>query len=273
VSVAVNTYAPVGDPVPLVLTEGRPPAGPDEVVLAPASASRLGTGTGSTLRLAGDRAARNLRVTGLGFAVQTSTAGYDTGAWVTGAGYDLLFDGFKEHGALLALRPGVDPFSIVPRLKAAAGDSLLLIPPYLPPQFGEIRNVRALPTALGAFLAVLAVGAVGHALVTAARRRAHDLAVLRALGMTRARSRTVLRTQAVVITAFGLLAGVPLGHALGQALWRTVAAIMPLWYHPPVSGWTLALVTPLALLAAVLLAALPGRHAARLHLGRALRAE
>jgi hypothetical protein len=36
--------------------------------------------------------------------------------------------------------------------------------------------------ALSAFLALLAIGAVGHALSIAVRRRRHELAVLRALG-------------------------------------------------------------------------------------------
>ena len=52
--------------------------------------------------------------------------------------------------------------------------------------------MAALPLALSAFLAVLAVGAVGHALSIAVRRRRHELAVLRALGLTRRQSRLVI---------------------------------------------------------------------------------
>jgi ABC-type lipoprotein release transport system permease subunit len=67
--------------------------------------------------------------------------------------------------------------------------------------------VRVLPRALGAFLVLLALGTVGHALATAVRRR-HDVAVLRALGMTRRQSQGVVVTQASVLAVAGLLFGI-----------------------------------------------------------------
>ena len=71
----------------------------------------------------------------------------------------------------------------------------------------------------------------------------------------------------------GLLCGVPLGIALGRALWRTVAGFTPLAYHPPVALVTLLLIGPAALLAANMLAAWPQRRAARLHAGQILRSD
>lgn len=116
-----------------------------------------------------------------------------------------------------------------------------------------------LPVVLGGFLALLSVGAVGHALATAVRRRRHDVAVLRALGMTRWQSRGVVVTQATVLAGVGLLFGVPLGLALGRTLWRVVADSTPLLYAPPVALWALVLIVPGVLLMANLLAAWPGR--------------
>ena len=63
-----------------------------------------------------------------------------------------------------------------------------------PPILQAVKDVAALPLALSGFLAVLAVGAVGHALSIAVRRRRHELAVLRALGLTRRQSRQVIIT-------------------------------------------------------------------------------
>ncbi|MEO3856528.1 FtsX-like permease family protein [Acrocarpospora sp. B8E8] len=269
--VVTLSFDPVGDPVPLVLTEGRPPTNGEEVVLAPTSARRLGAGVGDRVALTGDLGTRELTVTGVGFAVETSTRGYESGAWVTSDGYDVVFRGFKEHGSLLALREGADPEAVAARLRTTVGGGLLIFTPFVPRQFGEIRNVQVLPLVLGAFLALLAVGAVGHALITAVRRRGHDLAVLRALGMTRGQCRLVVVTQASAITVLGLLAGVPLGMALGRILWRAAAGIMPLQYQPPTSPWTLILIAPLALLIAALLATGPGRHAGHRNLGQALR--
>lgn len=141
------------------------------------------------------------------------------------------------------------------------------------PEVQQIKGVAVLPLALSAFLVLLAVGAVGHALSIAVRRRRHELAVLRALGMTRRQSRMVVATQASVLAVIGLVFGIPLGIALGRTLWRIAAGMTPLAYHPPFALWALLLIGPLTLLAANLLAAWPGRRAARLRTGQILRTE
>jgi ABC-type antimicrobial peptide transport system permease subunit len=126
---------------------------------------------------------------------------------------------------------------------------------------------------LAGFLALLAIGAVGHALATAVRRRWHDLAVLRALGMTCRQSRVVVVTQASVLALIGLAAGIPLGVALGRIVWRYVAETTPVFYVPPIAVLALALIGPVALVVTNLLAAVPARLAAKLRIGQVLRAE
>ena len=133
--------------------------------------------------------------------------------------------------------------------------------------------MAVLPLALAAFLALLALAAVGHALSSGVRRRRHELAVLRALGLTRRQSRLVIATQASLLALIGLAFGIPLGVALGRNLWRAAADMAPLAYHPPVALWALFLIGPLALLAAILLAAWPAERAARLRTGQILRTE
>jgi ABC-type lipoprotein release transport system permease subunit len=136
-----------------------------------------------------------------------------------------------------------------------------------------LRAVRTLPIILGIFLALLAVGAVGHALATAVRRRSRDLAVLRAVGMTRRQCRQVVVVQGTVLAVVGLVFGVPLGLAVGRTVWRALAAHTPFQYATPVAVWTLILVAPCALLIANLLAAWPGHQAARLRVAQILRTE
>lgn len=157
--------------------------------------------------------------------------------------------------------------------RAAGGRAIEVFQPGPPPQVVEIRTVALLPVLLGIFLAVLAVGAVGHALGTAVRRRPREVAVLRALGMTPLQARGVVITQASVLTVIGLAFGLPLGVALGRAVWRVVADATPLQYGPPVAFWALVLAAPLALLLANLLAAVPARRAARLPVNQILHAE
>jgi ABC-type antimicrobial peptide transport system permease subunit len=105
------------------------------------------------------------------------------------------------------------------------------------------------------------------------RRRRHDIAVLRVLGITRRQCWSIVVTQASLLAAFGLAFGVPLGLALGRTMWRSVADSTPLQYVPPVAALVLVLIGPVALLLANLLAAWPSRRAASMRVSHVLRAE
>src|SRR6266516_4234884 len=273
VSIESFTYAPVaGKRVPVVLTSGRMPATSTEIVLAPATARELHAVTGSTVRLTGGTATpRAVKVTGIGFVPAGPHNGYADGAWLTPAGYDRIFAGahyaFKFHAAAVALRPGADVQAAARRLNAAAaaiqgGRAFTFTPPPALPDVQVIKDLELLPLALGAFLALLALGAVGHALSIAVNRRRHELAVLRALGLTRVQIRMAIAPQASVLALIGLAFGVPIGVALGRAIWRVVTGFTPLAYHPPLAVLALLLIGPIALLAANTLAAWPQHRAA-----------
>ena len=126
VSIESFTYAPVGGKRPaVVLTAGRMPARPDEIVLAPTTAQDLHARPGSVVRLAGGgTAAQPVRVTGIGFVPPGPHNGYADGAWLTPGGYDRIFHGahyaFKFHAATVSLRPGADVQAVARRLDAAA---------------------------------------------------------------------------------------------------------------------------------------------------------
>ena len=93
VSIESFTYAPVGGKRPaVVLTAGRMPASPDEIVLAPTTAQEMHATTGSVVRLTGGTPTRKaVRVTGIGFVPPGPHNGYADGAWLTPAGYDRIF--------------------------------------------------------------------------------------------------------------------------------------------------------------------------------------
>ncbi len=281
-SVESYTYAPVaGKAMPVVMLAGRMPAAPDQIVLAPISAQELHARTGSVIQLAGGGPDRRELVTGIGFVPAGPHNDYSDGAWLTAAGYDRLFAGahygFKFHLATVTLRPGADVAAVARRLDAAAARAGYRHIGWTPPSpltdVQVIQDLQALPLALSAFLALLAMAAIGHALSSAVRRRAQDLAVLRALGMTRRQVRLAVATQASVLALAGLVFGVPLGIAAGRLIWHAVANLAPLDYHPPVAVYALLLIGPAALLVVNLLAAWPQHRAARLRAGQVLRAE
>jgi hypothetical protein len=283
VSVESFTYTPVGGKrVPAVLTGGRMPASASEIVLGPTTAKAMHATIGSTIRLTGGPVPRTFTVTGTGFVPQGPHNSYDDGAWLTQAGYDRLFHGaemaFKFHLAVVSLRPGADVAAASRRLTATAarikGGQAIGFEVTAPPGIiTGIKDVAVLPLALAAFLALLAVAAIGYALSLAVRRRRHELAVLRALGMTRGQSRLVVVTQATLLAVIGLAFGIPLGVAAGRTLWRAAAGMAPLAYHTPATLWALVLIAPVALVVANLLAGWPGQRAARLRTAEILRTE
>jgi hypothetical protein len=283
VSVESFEYNPVaGKRVPVVLTAGSLPAGPDGITLAPTTARQLDAGVGSVLRLTGGPVPRAMTVTGIGFVPDGPHNSYDQGAWLTPAGFDRLFGGarykFKFHLAALSLRPGIAlgpgmqaVNAAVATVKGAQG--LDFSPPQPDTTVVILQDLSVLPTALGGFLALLAVGAVGYALTTAVRRRGRELAVLRALGLTGRQSRLVIVTQATVLAVAGIAAGIPLGLVVARVVWRVVANFVPLAYQPPLAPWALILITPATLLTANLLAVWPGWRAARLRAAQVLRTQ
>lgn len=269
-AVSLETLDPVADPLQVVLTKGELAAGPGEVTLAPDSAKAAGLDVGDVISVPGKNGDVDLTVTGLGFTYPSPHNAYSTGGWVTPETYDSLFDGFKFHMIVLDLVSGADVGAVVGRL----GEQGIEATPNSPlPEVRQLRQVQVIPLFLAGFLALLAIGAVGHALATAVRRRQHDLAVLRAIGMTRPQSRGVVLTQATTLALVGLAVGVPLGIALGRTVWRYVADITPVYYVPPVAWLALLLIAPVSLLVANLLAVRPSSRAARLRLGEVLRTE
>jgi hypothetical protein len=281
--VPVFVLDPVDEPLPVVLTAGRMPARADEVLLTPGSAADAGMGVGDRIELTGNTdLTRPFLVSGLAFVPEGPHNTYDEGAWMPKEPFDDLFEGFKFHIIDVVLRTGADPAAVAARIGAGMAETTgapteafadFLEPPDPPSRLEELQRIAELPRYLAAFLALLAVAAVGHAVATAVRRRRHDLAVLRALGVTRLDTRVTVLVQATVLAIVGLVVGVPLGLALGRTLWRSVADSTPLAYVPPLAVLVLVAIGPAALLAANLLAALPSQRAASLRVAHVLRTE
>jgi ABC-type lipoprotein release transport system permease subunit len=117
------------------------------------------------------------------------------------------------------------------------------------------------------------VAALTHVLLTSARRRRRDFAVLRALGLTRRGGRVVLNSQGTAIGIVELLVGVPLGIAAGRTGWDRVAESVPLQAVPPFAAVAVLLLVPVALVVANAVAVWPGRRVARLRPAQVLRSE
>jgi ABC-type antimicrobial peptide transport system permease subunit len=109
--------------------------------------------------------------------------------------------------------------------------------------------------------------------LSCARKRRHDFAVLRVLGMTRGGVRVVLNSQATAIAMFGLVFGIPLGLAVGRIGWRSITERVPLLDVAPLALVAALLIIPATIVVANLLAFWPGRVVLSCLPGEVLRAE
>lgn len=178
----------------------------------------------------------------------------------------------EDDEMALTFQPGAEHGPTVAALGRALGaevdDGAVL-----PQDVVLLRDVRTLPQWLAAFLAFLGIAAVGHVLVTAVRRRRHDLAVLRAVGFRPRQAAGVISWQAMTVGAVGLILGIPLGIVAGHVSWRWVADSTPLLYVAPIAAIAIAIAIPATLLLANMLAVLPARRAAHIHPAEVLRIE
>jgi hypothetical protein len=142
-----------------------------------------------------------------------------------------------------------------------------------PAEIVNYRTMGSTPVLLGAALAAAAVAALALTLVATVHRRRRDLALLKTLGFTGRQLRAVVASQATVAVAVGTLVGIPLGIGLGRTLWVLFARQVHVVPDPVTPVGTIAVLAVSALVLANLVAALPGRIAARTRMTVLLRAE
>jgi ABC-type lipoprotein release transport system permease subunit len=112
-------------------------------------------------------------------------------------------------------------------------------------------------------LAAGAIVALGLTLAASVRRRRRDLALLRALGFTPRQLRAAVAWQATVAAVIGVVMGLPVGIVAGRVLWTQFAHNLDAVPDPTIPVLSMILVALDALVFANLVAALPGRDAAR----------
>jgi hypothetical protein len=284
----------------LTLLAGHYPSVPGQIALGAQTLRALHRHLGQTVRVAVNRVVasgpvrrRTMRIVGVVVFAAFGRGGFaatdlGNGALVPAA---MLSEPSVQAGCsaaatcynffLLRYRPGTDLHAAAARLIAAvtaAGcppgpESCVVTDDQRP---GDIRNyagVQDTPLVLGAALALLAVAALAHVLLTGVRRRRRDLAVLKTLGLLRYQVLAVVSWQASALTATALLAGLPLGIVAGRWSWVLFARSVGAAGHVDIPVPLVLLTIPAALLLAGLIAAGPGWAAARIRPAPILRSE
>jgi hypothetical protein len=184
------------------------------------------------------------------------------------------------NALLVRLRPGADDAAARHQLqRIAAGLSLptnygvTVVPVQRPAEIVNYRSMGETPAILGATLGVGAFVALGLTLTASVRRRRQELALLKTLGFTKRQLAATVAWQSSVAVLFGTVVGVPIGVALGRSLWLLFADGIHAVAHPSIPFLSITLLAIGAVLLANLVAAIPGRLAARTPTATLLRAE
>jgi hypothetical protein len=183
---------------------------------------------------------------------------------------------FSPNAIFVRLRPGANPtraLATLQRAVAAKTDQASVVSVQRPAEIVNYRSMGSTPALLGIALAAGALSALVLTLMASVRRRRRDLALLKALGFTRRQLAASVAWQSTIAVGIGVVAGVPLGIVAGRALWDLFAHELHVVARPTVPMLTLLLVAAGALVLANVIAALPGRQAARIPAALVLQSE
>jgi len=280
-------------------TSGHPLSGPGQIELGTVTLRALGKHVGGTVTAGTGRLRRTLRIVGtvtlpsigLGQADHVSLgrgAMLDDSTLLALQGLSPKLTAEEERQASAAdpafpsavaidLASGADAAPLAARIAdAGPGEDpggTYRQPRVLGAAIVNASQMGGQPLALALALAAAAVLSLAVALLASVRQRRRQLALLKALGLTRRQVRETVAWQASVILLVAAAVGVPLGIAAGRWAWASFAAslgVVPVTVIP-----ALAVAAGFAglLAAGNLLAAVPASVAARTRPAAALRAE
>jgi putative ABC transport system permease protein len=135
----------------------------------------------------------------------------------------------------------------------------------------QVNQLLNLMYGLLAMSVAIALIGIANTLALSIYERTRELGLLRAVGTTRHQLRSMVRTEALVISTFGALEGLVLGSLLGWAIVVSMRSQGVSHLVFPVQQ--LLIVTIIAALAGLLAAISPSRRAARLNILRAVTTE
>ena len=179
--------------------------------------------------------------------------------------FDQLFNQIRVQQVLIKLAPDANPASTLAQIKA----SLNSVPGVVVRSQRQLRDqasgqagsILALFYALLALTVVMAGLGIATATALSIHERTRELGVLRALGMTRAQTRGLVRDESLITAAIGTMIGAVLGIVIAWLVTRALTAEGVVFTVP----WLqLALVIVVGLAVGVLAAVPAAARAARL---------
>ncbi|MGN6175805.1 MAG: ABC transporter permease, partial [Streptosporangiaceae bacterium] len=275
----------------LSAAEGRLPAANDEIALGASTMRRIGAAIGSLVRVTvtspdGAPHSRPFRVVGLlAFPGDFGTGGLGTGGALTTAGYigaqcapspgqagcRRAAEARPADAILVRAAPGpAGSTALADHIRRNHDNASRPVVPVALVNFGGSANF---PLLLGGVVALCGLATLAHLLVVSVARRRTERGLLMAIGMVRRQLAAIVFWQATTIAVAAIAAGIPLGIAAGQAIWRAFAISLGVVPVPVVQAWLIGALAASVLLTANALATVPAVTAARSRPGQLLRTE
>ena len=278
VTARAMSFDVLGGSLPLTLREGRLPASPDEVVLGAGLARQTHRRVGAIVRMSSPGGDVPVTVVGIATLYPNDTNQLATpSALLTPQGLDRIATGDRFVTVAFRAADGITPETLYSHLAEVIGPDVITPTSYAladpPMEIAHITQLRPVPLALGVFFCALALALVGNALLFTPRRRAAELAVLRALGLRPGQAASTVRWQSVTIATVSLVIGLPLGLIASRVAFARLADDALVAPGALTTPLLVIVVIAATITIALLLAIWPGRQAAVLPLAKTLRAE
>jgi hypothetical protein len=263
----------------------------DQVVLGAATLAQLHKKLGDTVEVGAAGAATTpLKIVGTATLPSIGIGGTNHLEMGSGAvlSYKLIPPGARDlydvppgpNAVLVRVKPGANHAATLKSLntiltkvgaRACCGAQVNTVE--RPAQIINYGSLGSTPAVLGGALAAGAVVALGLTLIASVRRRRRDLALLKILGFTHGQLAAAIAWQSSVAVGIGTVVGVPLGIITGHIIWDLFAREINAVPQPTVPVLSVVLIVVGALVLANIVAAIPGRIAARTSTALLLRAE
>jgi hypothetical protein len=256
------------------VVEGREPTRPDELALGSTTLRSLGKQVGDSVIVGDLWGAESLRVVGRAVLHHDDRSNWTSpgkGGIVHPTFFAELPISVWPQTFLVRLDPARDRDQAIARLRRDFPGAITLASP--PTEVRDLQRIADLPALLAALVALVALATVTHALVTSVRRRRRDLAILKALGFLRGQVAATIAWQATTFAVIALGLGIPLGVAAGRWAWRLITSQLGVASAGLVPLPAIIAAAAGSILAANLVAAVPGWKAGHLRPATALRSE
>jgi ABC-type lipoprotein release transport system permease subunit len=267
------------------LLQGRPPRTGSEIVLGTSTLRQIGRHVGQwvTVTVSGHRLRE--RIVGRAVFPNFGQGGFTPtdlgqGAETTAAVLQLRGASPGFEFVLLSFNPGPRRAANIASFQRSmtgfcrtVQQTTCVLTSQRPNGITNYASIDRTPAVLAGLLAVVGAAVLGQFIVVSGRRRRRDFAILKALGLLSRQVSAITAWQVSTLTGLALLAGLPLGVAVGRWSWALFGRSLGIPDVALTPIWPVLLMVPAVIVIANAVAFWPGRATAQLKPADVLRAE